>query len=109
MLVLLPNALALGVAFGAIATTGPAFNVVTASYRYALVPDRLQGRVGSVILLVAWGTIPLGSITAGFLLEAIGAVETMVALACVMLAVTLAGTLMRTVREAPPVADLQRT
>ena len=108
VLVLLPNALALGVAFGAIATTGPAFNVVTASYRYALVPDRLQGRVGSVILLVAWGTIPLGSITAGFLLEAIGAVETMVVLAGVMLMVTLAGTLMRTVREAPPVSELRR-
>jgi MFS family permease len=107
VLVLLRDAVLLGVAFGAIATTGPAFNVVLSSYRYALVPDRLQGRVSSVILLVAWGTIPLGSITAGFLLEGIGSIETMLVLAGVMLAVAVGGTLARTVRDVRPLAELQ--
>ena len=107
VLVFMPNAISLGVAFGVIATTGPAFNVVLASYRYALVPDRLQGRVASVILLVAWGTIPLGSISAGFLLEAIGAVETMLVMAGVMLAVAIGASLTRTVRDVPPIAELR--
>ena len=64
VLVVLPNALAIGLVAGVVNITGPIFNVVLSAYRYALVPDRLLGRVGSVILLVAWGTIPLGAISA---------------------------------------------
>ena len=81
VLAFLDDPIALGVAFGLIAVTGPAFNVVLASYRYALVPDALQGRVSSVVLLVAWGTIPLGSLSAGYLIEWIGSVETMLVMA----------------------------
>lgn len=63
--------------------------------------------MSSVILLVAWGTIPLGSISAGFLLEGIGAVETMLVLAGVMLTVAIGATLTRSVREVPPIAALR--
>ena len=102
VLAFLDDPIALGAAFfGLIAVTGPAFNVVLASYRYALVPDALQGRVSSVVLLVAWGTIPLGSISAGYLIEWIGTVETMLVMAAVMLAVAVAGSLMPVVRGLP--------
>jgi len=107
VLVALPNALAMGLVAGFANIFGPIFNVVLSAYRYALVPDRLLGRVGSVILLVAWGTIPLGAISAGFLLEGFGAVTTMLVLAGVNFAVALGATLTRTVRNVPPVDELR--
>jgi hypothetical protein len=91
-------------AFGGI--FGPIFNVTFAAYRYALVPDRLLARVGSAALVVAWGAIPLGQLTAGLLLESIGARETILALAALMAAVGVAATASRTVRNAPRVEDL---
>ena len=103
----LPNAIALGVVGGVFGSLGPIFNVTLSAYRYALVPDRLLGRVGSVILLVAWGTIPLGGIAAGVLLETIGAVESMLVLAVVNLLVAVGATAARTVRNVPPVEELQ--
>jgi predicted MFS family arabinose efflux permease len=106
VLVVLPNAVAIGIVAGVANIFGPIFNVVLSAYRYALVPDRLLGRVGSVILLVAWGTIPLGSISAGFLLEAFGAVTSILVLAGVCLAVALGATLASTVRNVPPAAEL---
>jgi MFS family permease len=106
VLVALPNALAMGAVAGVMGILGPIFNVVLSAYRYALVPDRLLGRVGSVILLVAWGTIPLGAVTAGFLLEGVGAVTSMLVLAGVNLAVALGATLTPTVRNVPSVDEL---
>jgi MFS family permease len=102
----LPNAVALGLVSGAFGAFGPIFNVTLSAYRYALVPDRLLGRVGSVILLVAWGTIPLGGIAAGILLETIGAVDSMLVLAGVNLLVAVGATAARTVRNVPPVEEL---
>jgi MFS family permease len=107
VLVTLPNVLAIGLVAGIVNITGPIFNVVLSAYRYALVPDRLLGRVGSFILLVAWGTIPLGAISAGFLLEAFGAVTSMLLLAGVSFAVAVGATLTRTVRSVPPVEELR--
>jgi MFS family permease len=109
MLVLaaLPNALAIGLVAGVVNITGPIFNVVLTGYRYALVPDRLLGRVGSVILLVAWGTIPLGAISAGFLLEGFGAVTSILVLAAISAAVAIGATLTPAVRNVPHVDDLR--
>jgi hypothetical protein len=107
VLIALPNVLAMGLVAGAVNIAGPIFNVSLSRYRYALVPDRLQGRVGSVVSLVAWGTIPLGAITAGFLLDGVGAVASLAVLAGVNLAVALGATLTRTVRNVPPVEELQ--
>jgi MFS family permease len=107
VLVTLPNAIWIGVVAGLVNVTGPIFNVTLSAYRYALVPDRLLGRTGSVILLVAWGTIPLGSLAAGFLLEWLGARTSMVVLAGVSFAVALGATAARTVRNVPPVEQLQ--
>jgi predicted MFS family arabinose efflux permease len=107
VLVALPNTIAIGVVAGLVNITGPIFNVVLSAYRYALVPDRLLGRTGSVILLVAWGTIPLGAISAGFLLEAFGAVTSMLVLAGVSFAVAVGATVTRTVRNVPSVEELR--
>ncbi len=56
--------------------TSPIYNVVQFSYRLALIPDALQGRVNSTFRLLAFGFQPLGAALSGILLERIGAVPT---------------------------------
>jgi MFS family permease len=85
---------------------GPMFNVSFAAYRYALVPDRLLARVGSVALVVAWGAIPLGQLTAGFLLDRLGSKETILLLAAAMALVAAAATVSPSIRHAPRVEEL---
>jgi MFS family permease len=106
VLVWMPTPVWLGVAAGASSVIGPLFNVVVASYRYALVPDRLQARTQSAARLVAWGTIPLAPLVAGILLQGIGSTGTLWALAGLMLVVAVVATANRTVRDAPRLADL---
>jgi len=101
------SALALGIVWSFAGLFGPVFNVTLASYRYALVPDRLLARVGSAALVVAWGAVPLGTLTAGFLLEGIGTVKTIVVLAAVMAAVGIAAAAAPSVRKAPRISELQ--
>jgi predicted MFS family arabinose efflux permease len=97
--------LALGAIVGTAAIVGPVFNVVFGTYRYALTPDRLQGRVVSAGRVVAWGAIPLGSLTAGFLLEKLGATTTLALLAGAMVVVALAATVVPSVRHIPALPD----
>lgn len=85
---------------------GPVFNVVVAAYRYALTPDRLQGRVSSVGRLVAWGTLPLGALVGGLAVERFGAVPTFAGLAVAGIAIAVAGTATAHVRRAPQVETL---
>jgi len=101
------NALVIGAVWGFAGLFGPVFNVTLASFRYALVPDRLLARVGSAALVVAWGAVPLGTLTAGFLLEAVGTVKTIVVLAVVMAAVGIAAAAAPSVRRAPRISELQ--
>jgi MFS family permease len=52
------------------------YNIVQVSYRQAICPPRLQGRMNSVMRFIVWGTIPLGSLTGGALATRIGLRET---------------------------------
>jgi MFS family permease len=54
------------------------YNIVQVSYRQAICPPRLQGRMNSVMRFIVWGTIPLGSLTGGVLGSWIGLRETIV-------------------------------
>ncbi len=99
-----PYALGAVWAFGAI--FGPIFNVAFSAYRYALVPDRLLARVASAALVVAWGAIPLGQLTAGFLVEQIGAVDTILVVAALSATVGVAATTSRAIRTAPRAEEL---
>jgi MFS family permease len=66
----------------AIAVIGPAFalgglanvvyNVTQVSLRQAMCPERMQGRMNSVMRFLVWGTIPLGALLAGALASQIG-------------------------------------
>jgi predicted MFS family arabinose efflux permease len=106
VLVLIHEPLALGAVAGVASFAGPPFNVIVGSYAYAIVPDRLLGRVRGVALMVAWGAIPLGSLSAGFLVEKLGSGATLLVLAAIMLAIALAATSFPVVRRAPRVEAL---
>jgi MFS family permease len=99
-LVLAHSALLLGALAGLQALVGPSWNVVLAKYRYTLVPDRLLGRVASAGSLVTWGTIPLGSLAAGYLIAGVGARETFLVLAGVFVVVAAAAVASQPIRDA---------
>ncbi len=83
----------------------PAYDTVQYSYRLALIPDALQGRVNSAFRLVALGIRPLGLALTGILLERIGATSTLLFFGVWLLVVALLTTLNRHVRTAPPIAQ----
>ena len=107
-LVLVHSTLVLGVLAGVQALVGPSWNVIVASYRYALVPDRLLGRVQSAGALVGWGTIPLGSLAAGLLIEGTGTRTSFLILAAIFLVTAIAATSAKVMRNAPRVETLLR-
>ncbi|HZS23271.1 MAG TPA: MFS transporter [Pseudonocardiaceae bacterium] len=59
--------LLLGGIVGVAMLAAPTFNVITSSYWYRVTPDELQARSQSVLRLITWGALPLGSLTAGWL------------------------------------------
>jgi MFS family permease len=48
------------------------WNVVTVSFRQAVVPERLQGRVNSAYRLVSWGTLSVGATAGGVVVAQFG-------------------------------------
>jgi MFS family permease len=80
-----PNVWVLGVISAVTFFTVPVYSVAVLSYRLALIPDALQGRVNSAVRLVAFGFQPLGSTLAGFLLENIGSAPTVWVFSAIML------------------------
>jgi MFS family permease len=54
------------------------YNIVQVSYRQAICPPQLQGRMNSVMRFVVWGTIPIGTLLGGALGSTIGLRETIV-------------------------------
>ena len=99
-LFLLGSPVVIGIVTAVAYTAGPVFNVVVGAYRYALVPERLYGRVASATLLFAWGSIPLGSLFAGYGIAAWGARPMLLVLAAILLVIALAATASRDLRKA---------
>jgi MFS family permease len=54
------------------------YNVTQVSLRQAITPERIQGRMNSVMRFIVWGTIPLGSLLGGVLATTIGVKETLI-------------------------------
>lgn len=106
MMLIVPGSLALGPIFGLAAFIGPAWNVVVGTYQLTLTPDRLRGRVGAAELAIAWGAIPLGSLCAGFLLEAVGAFAATAVMCGLMVAIAVAATVSPAVRHAPRLSEV---
>ncbi len=92
------------VLFG-ISLVRPSFNTIHLTYRLALIPERLQGRVNSAFRLVAQGTEPVGLALTGVLLERVGGSSTALVLGAISIGVALLVTLNRHVRHAPALTD----
>jgi predicted MFS family arabinose efflux permease len=102
---LLPAATApvlLMIVVGLVALISPTYDTVQMSYRIALIPDALQGRVNSVYRLAADGAKALGAAATGLLLERVGATSTIVMSAGVLAVLAMLTMLNRHVRTAPP-------
>jgi len=54
------------------AAGGVVYNINQVSYRQALVPVRLQGRLNATIRFIVWGVMPVGSLTGGAIGQAFG-------------------------------------
>ena len=52
------------------------YNIIQVSYRQAICPARLQGRMNSAMRFIVWGTIPLGTLAGGALGTWVGLRET---------------------------------
>jgi predicted MFS family arabinose efflux permease len=82
----------------------PSYDTVQYSYRLALIPDALQGRVNGVFRLIGVGARPLGVALTGVLLERAGVTPTLLFLCAWLALAALATTLNRHIRHAPRLA-----
>src|SRR5204863_7168515 len=105
-LIFAPNFVILGVLAGLGWMVGPIYNVVQFSYRLALIPDRLQGRVNSTFRLLAFGFQPLGSAIAGVMLKYAGTTNTLLFFLVVMVFLGIMTTLNSHVRNARPIGEV---
>lgn len=103
-----PGYLLLGVVAALIYLVAPIYNVVQFSYRLAVIPDALQGRVNSTFRLLAFGFIPIGAALSGYLLEHAGPVATITVFSIWNALLAVAATVNRHVREARPLGELAR-
>ena len=105
--IIAPNPLVLGIITAAVFIAGPVYNVVQFSYRSAIIPDELQGRVNSVFRLIAFGGQPLGLALTGLLIQYVGIIPTIVIDSIVMILLALAATVNKHVREAKPLTQAE--
>jgi predicted MFS family arabinose efflux permease len=103
---IVPQYLLLGVVFALLYFIGPIYNVVQFSYRLALIPDALQGRVNSTFRLLAFGMMPIGAALSGFLIERAGLIAAVVVFSLWYVILAIMTTLNRHVRAARPLGEL---
>ena len=69
---------------------GAPYNVVIGARLYELVPEEIFGRVRSVGRIVAWGTIPIGTLLGGLLADRLGAGPALLVLGLGMVPIAIA-------------------
>ncbi len=100
---LVPSYWLLGAVSGLTYLTSPVYNVVQFSYRLALIPDELQGRVNSTFRLLAFGFMPIGAALSGIAIERFGAAGAVIPFSIVLFALAGLTTFNRHVRNAVPI------
>lgn len=78
------------------------YNVVQFSYRLALIPDELQGRVNSAFRLISYSLRPVGVALTGVLMQVVGVVPTALAFAMVLALLALVASFNTPLRKALP-------
>ena len=92
-----------GVLVAVFSFVGPVYNVVQFSYRVALIPDELQGRVNSTFRLLAFGFMPIGAALGGIVIEHFGVRPAIVLFAACLFGLAVLTSLNRHVRDAPSI------
>jgi predicted MFS family arabinose efflux permease len=105
LLIFMPNAFGLGVVLGAMFFVDATGGAVVGARQLAAIPDHLQGRVNGAIYQVTLGSVPVASLVVGVLLQSWGPNATILALAAVMLATTLAAVVSPVIRVPPASAS----
>jgi len=98
----------LGVVFAVSGFANVVYNITQLSFRQAITPERIQGRMNSVMRFIVWGTIPLGQLAGGALATRYGLRTAMWvgAIGCCLPFLPVLLSPVRTLREMPePVAE----
>ena len=103
LIVAAPGFIWIGVFAAAYFFVGPIYNVVQFSYRVALIPDALQGRVNSVFRLLAFGFMPLGAAISGVVIEHLGVRVAVLLFGGCLFMIAMHTSMNRHVREALPI------
>lgn len=82
--------------------------VANSTCRLMLVPDKMQGRVNSVMQLIAWSAYPAGTLVVGTLLQLVGPTATILLFTAVYLLLAVLASSNVHVRHAPSWAELRR-
>jgi predicted MFS family arabinose efflux permease len=103
---LAPSPLALGAILAAIWLVDETYDVAQISYRLAIIPDALRGRVTAAIRLVVFGAETFSLTLTGLLLQRLGVLATVACFGCGLLLLAVAATFNRPMRTARALADL---
>jgi predicted MFS family arabinose efflux permease len=101
-----PSLLALGAILAAFWVVDEVYDVAQLSYRLALVPDALQGRVNGAFRLMFFTCETLSLALTGLLLQQFGVLATILCFEGALVVLAVAVTLNRAVRAARPLSDL---
>lgn len=104
-----PSFIVVGVIAALISILGPIYNVVQFSYRVALIPDELQGRVNSTFRLVAFGFMPVGAALSGLVIEHLGVLPAIAVFTLCLLLLAILTTANVHVRNAAPIERVHTT
>ncbi len=102
LLVAARTPLALALVLFILMLVGPSYDTVQFSFRLALIPDVLQGRVNSVFRMIATTIQPLGLALTGWLLEYAGSTATILSIGGWLMLLAFITTCNTHVRSAPP-------
>ena len=93
--------LVVAAALGAILLLNPAGNAGVSSYRMAITPPELIGRVQAAMQVASMATLPLAPVLAGALLGGLGGRDAILAIVVLTALIALIPTLARSVRAVP--------
>jgi hypothetical protein len=102
-----PNGLVLGMISAGLYFIFPLYNVTQMSYRVALIPDHLQGRVNSAFRLISFSGQPVGLAVSGVLMESVGPQNAVLIMAVAPVVMAIGATLSASIRNAQPVHQLK--
>lgn len=105
LFILVPPA-GFGVLFAVMLFGAPTLNAIFGAYEFALIPDRLMGRVDAAAGVLTAGANPVSALVAGLLLSAIGGDGTILVWAGLAAAVALATLASSAIRNVPELDEI---